>query len=444
MVEEKRIIIEQVNKALAQLLAGKPIKDPLDDSVETDDPLLSDLILNINKLFAQYNDSYRYIIDLAQGKLDTSPPPRNSLINPFKQLQSDLLHLTWQIQQIAEGDYEQKVSFSGDFSEAFNKMITSLREKKITDDLNRENQELFETIFKTSPDGAVITDLSGNIQFISQSGKRMFLINDEQSKGRVNLFDYLIEDDRVCGEEYIQGIKDGKTLGINEFRVKREDGSVFWLESNANVIHDINHAPKGIFIILRDITTKKEDNHKLKVYSDELKLLNDKLVELSVTDPLTEVFNRRQFDNQLEQEIQRAERYGNVFSLVMFDLDHFRNYNNNYGHTAGDIVLHDVAQLIRHSIRKVDLVFRYGGEEFAIILPQTNVENAFIMTEKVRRAVETMTIVHNDKPLPPITASFGVACSEDHPLDSKSIVEAADKALYDAKQSGRNCTKMNR
>jgi diguanylate cyclase (GGDEF)-like protein len=92
----------------------------------------------------------------------------------------------------------------------------------------------------------------------------------------------------------------------------------------------------------------------------------------------------------------RAERYRSVFSLVMFDIDHFRSFNNQYGYPAGDQVLHDVvAQLVRHSIRKSDLLFRYGGEEFAIILPETTLENAVIMTEKIRKIVENLILHHN-------------------------------------------------
>jgi signal transduction histidine kinase len=137
MTSDERQLLTSLNEAVKQLLQGKK-GISLDAELASESPELEELRSTVTTLINQHNQSYDFIMDLSKGKLDTTPPPQNSFISPFKQLQADLKHLTWQIHQIAEGDLEQKVSFSGDFSESINKMIDALRENRRISDLNEK------------------------------------------------------------------------------------------------------------------------------------------------------------------------------------------------------------------------------------------------------------------------------------------------------------------
>ena len=154
------------------------------------------------------------------------------------------------------------------------------------------------------------------------------------------------------------------------------------------------------------------------------------------TDELTGLYNHRHFHERLEQEIARGSRFGSTFSLILMDIDLFKSYNDIYGHLAGDQVLHRVGGYLMSSIRSIDLAFRYGGEEFAIILPEARLDDAFKVAERIRKTVETKS---NSRSMP-ITMSIGVA---NWPIDGvmkEEIIGRADAALYRSKQLGRNRT----
>ncbi|MFH1260119.1 MAG: diguanylate cyclase [Elusimicrobiota bacterium] len=169
---------------------------------------------------------------------------------------------------------------------------------------------------------------------------------------------------------------------------------------------------------------------------------NAKLYEnvswLAITDTLTGLYNRWYFQNNLGKEVERAQRYQHTLSLIMFDIDYFKKFNDQYGHIAGDHLLRKLAELLKNNARKVDMVCRYGGEEFAIILPDTKLADAQAVAEKIRQAVENYQF---SKIFPEysgsITISAGIAAYKDH-YDQDNFVKLADDALYKAKQNGRN------
>ena len=161
----------------------------------------------------------------------------------------------------------------------------------------------------------------------------------------------------------------------------------------------------------------------------------DRVRQLAYRDGLTGVFNRRYFESRLIEEITRAARYGAGVSVLMVDLDHFKKVNDEFGHMLGDDVLRTVSSIFTRTLRKVDVVCRYGGEEFAIILPATPGGSAYIVADKLRRAVAGAQ--HPGVPIP-VTISAGVAEFPANGITRDDIVRAADAALYRAKQSGRN------
>jgi diguanylate cyclase (GGDEF)-like protein len=165
---------------------------------------------------------------------------------------------------------------------------------------------------------------------------------------------------------------------------------------------------------------------------------HEEIYRLTTIDGLTQVYNKRYFLETLEREIGRAQRYRRDLSLIMFDIDHFKQVNDTFGHLAGDYVLKQLAVVIKSRIRREDILARYGGEEFAIILPEIDNYNSLQFADKIRRLTEKAVFRFEDTEIP-ITVSVGVASiSPDHhdPLD---FIKLADDKLYEAKSRGRNC-----
>lgn len=160
----------------------------------------------------------------------------------------------------------------------------------------------------------------------------------------------------------------------------------------------------------------------------------EKLEKLSVTDQLTELYNRRYFDDQFTREQEKVNRYGSQLCLIMVDLDHFKTVNDRYGHQIGDSVLVEFSQLIKQGIRSTDVLSRWGGEKFIALLPETSLANAAIIAEKLRALVEEHMFSTAEK----LTASFGVAQVKKQAEGERQAIQNVDAALYKAKRDGRN------
>ena len=183
---------------------------------------------------------------------------------------------------------------------------------------------------------------------------------------------------------------------------------------------------------------------KLQIATDitELKNAYKTIEKMSITDDLTQIFNRRYFHTRLKQEIQRSQRYQTNFSLIMVDIDRFKKINDNYGHQAGDEVLVRLASILKLNTRKVDVVARYGGEEFIILLPETKRNKAYKTAEKLRKLIADYKFYISDGIQIHVTSCFGVSSLNpitDYDQDiENTIIRSADNALYKAKEKGRN------
>ena len=160
---------------------------------------------------------------------------------------------------------------------------------------------------------------------------------------------------------------------------------------------------------------------------------NDLLAELATVDELTGTKNRRRFREDLELLFGQADRLASPLSVIMLDLDHFKQYNDSFGHPAGDEVLHETGSILRVAVRGHDVVARYGGEEFVVLLPATDTVEAIEVAERLRSAIASRPWSHRR-----VTASLGVATADPTTADAATLVDQADYALYRSKQAGRN------
>ncbi len=168
-----------------------------------------------------------------------------------------------------------------------------------------------------------------------------------------------------------------------------------------------------------------------------------KLEELSVRDGLTGLYNRRELEKRLHEETQRARRYQRPLTVLMLDIDHFKGVNDRYGHQAGDEVLITVADLIQLNVRPVDVVCRYGGEELAVILPETDKNGAYTLAERIRGTVEESITTTPQGDMVHVTVSIGLATFPRNADTAATLIHAADQALYAAKQEGRNLVRSH-
>ncbi|MBK8012559.1 MAG: diguanylate cyclase [Deltaproteobacteria bacterium] len=177
--------------------------------------------------------------------------------------------------------------------------------------------------------------------------------------------------------------------------------------------------------------------------SEKRSELTRSLRRLSTRDALTGLYNRRTFEDTLSKERERAKRYGTALALLMFDVDHFKGYNDSFGHQAGDEALRSVGRIVSTAIRGSDIACRYGGEEFAVILPNADVDQASIVAEKLRRTIAEAPISSLDgTPLPSVTVSVGVTATNTNDVAVEELVARADEALYRAKEAGRNVIRV--
>lgn len=198
----------------------------------------------------------------------------------------------------------------------------------------------------------------------------------------------------------------------------------------------LDEIQQNIQNIIRDFDVPEENKNEV---IKQINYIYTRTKYLSITDELTGLSNRRCFDTTFEKEYLRASRYNNKLTLVMFDIDHFKAVNDTYGHQCGDFILKQVANAALQTFRKTDTVFRYGGEEFAVILTETDIEQSIIPLERFRKTIQTLGLTYQGQSVD-ITVSIG-ACQLTSDIATKEqFLQKADEALYEAKNSGRNKT----
>jgi len=207
----------------------------------------------------------------------------------------------------------------------------------------------------------------------------------------------------------------------------------------------IRDTPMGVTLIVDQSSLDPKEDKIVQQYLNQFEtsydkaLLHRKIKDLAIKDGLTELYNHRYFKEKLEAEIQVAKRLQHPVSMVFFDIDHFKSYNDINGHPMGDMLLRSLADILRKVIRTTDIPCRYGGEEFAVILPHTNLEGALITAEKIRKTIEVTAFPNQEKqPNGNLTISMGVSEVPTHADDISKLIAVVDEALYKSKTGGRN------
>lgn len=198
----------------------------------------------------------------------------------------------------------------------------------------------------------------------------------------------------------------------------------------------VNNSGTGetyVCIAIHDMTDVVASQQKIIEIND----INKTLEHMTNHDGLTSIYNREYVEKQIEYEFSKAKRYGTLFSLILFDIDKFKNVNDTFGHLAGDEVLKNTAATIKAQLRSSDVFGRYGGEEFMLLLPETNIENTTFLSQRIRNSIERMSTFYGNTEIK-ITISLGVVQFRPDIKDYLQILHEADIALYHSKQNGRN------
>jgi diguanylate cyclase (GGDEF)-like protein/PAS domain S-box-containing protein len=321
-------------------------------------------------------------------------------------------------------------------------VIHDITERKHAEETLRESEETYRSILNASPDDITITDLKGQIIIISQAAKRMFGY-EPSFNGFIGmqLLDFIVPEDAERAQANIKLMYQSNYSKPNEYRGIRKDQSIFDIEVNSGFVNNINGRPTKMVFIVRDITERKLAERQIKQLVQQLETERS-IAELnSITDSLTGLANRRYFDDTLKNEFYRLKRSGSALSLIMLDIDHFKKFNDSYGHLAGDDCLRQIGGILKTIVLRIpDMVARYGGEEFVVILPETENKGAQALAERIRISVEELAIPHPAYGfIKKVTVSLGVVTVYPDVLESpEQVLAMVDEALYCAKKGGRN------
>lgn len=257
------------------------------------------------------------------------------------------------------------------------------------------------------------TDLRGVITYASEAFCQISGYSKEELIGQNHNIVNHPDMDRGLFRELWETIRAGNSWS-GEIKNRKKDGGYYWVKSNISPLYE-HGKHVGYMAVRIDITDKKQ------------------LEVLSATDRLTQVYNRSKLDHEFAHELKRAERYGQPLSIIMLDIDHFKSVNDEHGHLVGDSVLKEMASLLKKNVRNIDILGRWGGEEFLVICPETTLEGAMTLAENLREKIAE----YDFETVGNKTVSMGVAHFRNDESGDE-LVKRADDALYKAKEGGRN------
>lgn len=293
-----------------------------------------------------------------------------------------------------------------------------LEQAQLTEQLQaeiRQSKQYLELVLQSAEDVAIITtNRQGRVKTYNTGAEKMVGAPLEQVLGQP--IDLCFSNPKVA--KITQEFLEARRLEPwrEELPIKNHHGSQRWVHLVMRWMESASASLAGLIVVATDVTQRH--------------LLREKLKILTITDDLTSLYNQRYFYEALRREIERSNRRNTPFVLVLFDIDRFKHYNDEFGHLKGDEILREVGTIVQSTIRKIDFGFRYGGDEFALLLPETEMENAASIAERLRAQVEQH--FHGR-----VTVSIGLAQGGSN-TEERLLIEGADSALYESKRLGGN------
>ncbi|MDR3198950.1 MAG: diguanylate cyclase [Planctomycetaceae bacterium] len=392
------------------------------------------------------------LLKFSNGNLEDNIIIRGAIAGCLKTLQANLRHLTWQVQQVAEGDFSQRVEFMGAFSLAFNSMVvqlerslTGLRESekrllKLNDELQDEirfrkaaekdlkhSEERWNLAVQCSRDGIWDINLDTKEAWYSERLLEIFQYSPEDLPKDLR-WDLLVHPDDSTAAELLRTIyakgECPQPFSI-ECRIRSHNGNYLWVRIRGMPIKEDADSPNRIIGVTSDISLQKETETAL--------------AHRAMHDNLTGLPNRYLLDDRLRQHVANALRNDSAFIFVVMDLDNFKGVNDTLGHSAGDILLIELGKRVSNCIRNTDTVARLGGDEFVFIYTCAKDKELFATEQVMQRLYQSFqTQVDLGEVMYTIHSSMGVSFFPKHATEIASLFECADEALYLAKERGKN------
>jgi diguanylate cyclase (GGDEF)-like protein/PAS domain S-box-containing protein len=416
------LILDQYRQNIELLIAGEANRVALVSPELADSSEEQAFITSFNLFLKKYQEVMTFVDEVCKGQLETEPPAKNQLMASFKQLHSQMRTLVWQTQRLAAGDLNQQVDFMGDFSIAFNTLIQALRERQSLQEELFRSEEFYKTLVHISPDGITVVDLNGIQTFVSETGLKMFGYEDPAELIGKKYFERIAPDYLEIALHKLGELKSGIYGGVNEYQAVRKDGSLFWVEANAEVLRNPEGIPEAVMLVYRDISEKKILEQKAQEYT---RLMTHQ----AQTDRMTGLLNRAEGLAVLEMESKRCEQTLTSLAVCFIDIDELKNVNDQYGHGEGDRMIMAMASNIQASVRNTDHVCRMGGDEFLIIFPDCDMQKADRVVRRMQTGIDTIN--QAGKYVFPLSFSHGIVVSSpEAPIPATLLVAKADEEMY--------------
>ena len=334
-------------------------------------------------------------------------------------------------ERIGEGDLNARATLEPWQAPEFRRLADTLDEMaerlQLTNEAFKASEARYKLLAENTADVVTHIDSSGVRTYASPACQALLGYSPRELIGG-DPIDLAHPHDRPQLAMMLEALQLGAEFPALQYRARRRDGTYVWVEIMGRALG----GNLGAMLSLRDVSRRKSAE-------DRLEEANRNLLMLASTDGLTGLANRRSFDKALMRELARCSRDGLPLALLLVDVDHFKRYNDSYGHQEGDQCLKRLSHLLRGMARRPgDVAARYGGEEFAVILPNTGADGGLHFAESLRTAVEQLSIPHCRSSYGIVTVSVGIACETPVPGSDSTILQHADAALYSAKAGGRN------
>ena len=426
--------LHEIDETLTELMTGSVRYV----SESTCAPVALPLTHTVNRMIRLIEEIAVFLLPLSRGELSAPlPSPDNVMAVPLVEMHARLSQLTRQTQEIARGDYSQRIDFMGEFSEAFNSMVVLLeeRERSLTDEIARRRQA--EDDLQRERDllvaGPVVTfrwgvDDEGTVEYVSPNISAYGYAPEEFISGKRVYADIVDPADiGWISEEGNDKSRTGLETWVQEYRIRDAEGDTHWIRDFTHAVRDDEGAVTAFEGYIIDVTQQKAAEAALRQREEQLRML-------SLSDELTGLYNRRGLFALGEHTLRIARRRARKLGAIYVDVDGLKTINDRFGHAQGDEALRMVADVIRASIRESDVVGRIGGDEF-VILAEDDTGVTDDLVTRLRRRLERA----NAKPGRPFRLSLSIGAVDWEQGDQatlQELIERADQRMYDDKRAG--------